>query len=517
VLLLLVLGAACVGLRLWGRYGIRLTEGDSVWRLTYDITFHAAKAGTRLRVAVPDDGLHSRVFRKDLRYAGLDTERLRPLKSDTRELALVTERAGDFRVTARFDLHLSPRTTFHTWSRPAPLMAEERASFLRSTPTVQAEHPVVIEALRDLQAEVSGRSELVDKLFAHCYQQIGVSSADAPSDAVESLKRGMATPLGKCRAFVALCRAAKVPARLVAGLEVQTTGSQQSGPMRQRVWTEVLADNRWEPFDPEHGFARELPYTYLPARRHGIELVHAPNVTDLRLEIAQTPIPPPASMGRKFRQPTAILNLNRLPVEMHEVLELTLLMPVGALVTALFRTLIGIRTFGTFTPPLLALAFVFNDWHTGLVVFSVVILLGLLTRKLLDGLRLLMVPRLSVILTLVAVCIAFAVSLMEYLELTKSSQAVLLPMVICTMTVERFFLTSEEDSVRFALQLLAGTVVVGACCYLVLRWQAIGQFLLSFPEVHLFTVAALVLLGRYTGYRLTELWRFRDFARPSGG
>jgi hypothetical protein len=128
-----------------------------------------------------------------------------------------------------------------------------------------------------------------------------------------------------------------------------------------------------------------------------------------------------------------------------------------------------------------------------------------------------MVPRLSVILTLVAVCIAFAVSLMEYLELTKSSQAVLLPMVICTMTVERFFLTSEEDSVRFALQLLAGTVVVGACCYLVLRWQAIGQFLLSFPEVHLFTVAALVLLGRYTGYRLTELWRFRDFARPSGG
>ena len=44
-------------------------------------------------------------------------------------------------------------------------------------------------------------------------------------------------------------------------------------------------------------------------------------------------------------------------------------MPLGALLTAVLRTIIGIRTFGTFTPTLLALAFVYNDWRTGLVVF----------------------------------------------------------------------------------------------------------------------------------------------------
>ena len=35
--------------------------------------------------------------------------------------------------------------------------------------------------------------------------------------------------------------------------------------------------------------------------------------------------------------------------------------------------------------------------------------------------------------------------------------------------------------------------------------------LLKFPELHFFTIALLILLGRYTGYRLTELWRFREF------
>ena len=128
-----------------------LMAGDSVWRLTYDIAFHAEQAGTRVRVAVPDDGQHSRVFRQELRYSGLSTERLRPLRSDTRELALVTERHGRFPLAARFDIHLSPRTTFQRWSRPVELTAEERAAYLRGSKTIQVEEPVVRDTLQRLQ------------------------------------------------------------------------------------------------------------------------------------------------------------------------------------------------------------------------------------------------------------------------------------------------------------------------------------------------------------------------------
>ena len=158
------------------------------------------------------------------------------------------------------------------------------------------------------------------------------------------------------------------------------------------------------------------------------------------------------------------------------------------------------------------------DGITGAImffVFALVLSLGLVSRSFLDRLKLLMVPRLSVVLTLVVLCIIFCVSLLDYMHLTPGAQAVLLPMVILTMTIERFYLTSEEDSVPFALQLLAGTVAVAVCCYLVLRWAAAGRILFMFPEAHLFTIAVLILMGRYTGYRLTELWRFRDF-KPRG-
>jgi hypothetical protein len=161
-----------------------------------------------------------------------------------------------------------------------------------------------------------------------------------------------------------------------------------------------------------------------------------------------------------------------------------------------------------------ALSFVYSDWRAGVFVFVLAIGLGLLSRAGLERLKLLMVPRLSFVLTLIVWCVVFSVSLLDYFQLIPSTQAVLLPLVILTMTVERFHVTSEEDGLRFAIQLLAGTMLVAVCCYAVLRWDAVGDLLLVFPELHLFTLAALVLLGRYTGYRLTELWRFRDMVKP---
>ncbi len=50
--------------------------------------------------------------------------------------------------------------------------------------------------------------------------------------------------------------------------------------------------------------------------------------------------------------------------------------------------------------------------------------------------------------------------------------------------------------------------------YLLLSWPGLGDLLFDYPELHFFTVAALVLMGRYTGYRLTELVRFRDLVQP---
>ncbi len=239
---------------------------------------------------------------------------------------------------------------------------------------------------------------------------------------------------------------------------------------------------------------------------------------DLDTEFTLQPLPAAALRPAAAHQGLAdVLDLTRLPAEMQRTLSLVLLIPLGALVTCFFRNLIGLKTSGTFTPMLLALSFVFADWRTGLAILAAAVVLGLVGRGLLDRLRLLMLPRLSIMLTLVVLCLVFGVSVLDYYRATPSSQAILLPMVILTMLVERFYVTMQEDGTRGAVQQLAGTAIVGSCCFLVFRWETAARLLLAYPEGHFFTVALLVLLGRYTGYQLLEPLRFRDFAGPGSG
>jgi hypothetical protein len=199
---------------------------------------------------------------------------------------------------------------------------------------------------------------------------------------------------------------------------------------------------------------------------------------------------------------------------MHPVLAVILLIPLGALVTSIFQVMVGIRTIGTFSPTLIAVSFVMADWRTGVAVFALVIFVGLISRALIDRLRLLMVPKLSFILTLVVVILVFTISVLDYMRLTPSPQAVLLPMVILTMTIERFYVATAEEGFGAAFGLLLNTILVSFVCFLTVGWRQVGQLMMAYPEVHFFTLAAIVFVGRYNGYRISELWRFRDLRQP---
>ncbi len=509
VVVVLVLGAVCVALRAGTRKEMQLEPGDTFWKLTYEIDYRAKKAGAKLHAAFPHDTIHSRV--RQISYPNPKAgEKLRIAPVESREVGVTAQKAGSGRLTAEFAIHLSPHAVWRSESGSGTLTAEARATYLRAKKGIEIDDPIVTATVEKLQRDPASRVQLVERLFDFCSTEIGPGGKDAPAEAAEAIKKRVANSLGRARAMVALCRAAKIPARTVTGFVVK-----QGENVHPHVWVETLEGSRWEPYDPENGFSRELPHNFLPARRDGVSIVHGSDTADVRQVFNIVRVPPPAgayvSEGRRL---TDILDLTRLPLEMHEPLSVILLMPLGALLTCIVRTIVGLRTFGTFTPALIALAFVYNDWRTGIFVFIVAISLGLVSRSLLDKLKLLLVPRLSVILTLVALCMVFGVSVLDYFHLTPSAQAVLLPMVIMTMTVERFFLTMEEDSLRFAFQLLAGTLAVACCCYLVLRWDAVGRWVLIYPEFHFFTIAILIMLGRYSGYRLTELWRFSDLSSP---
>ena len=96
----------------------------------------------------------------------------------------------------------------------------------------------------------------------------------------------------------------------------------------------------------------------------------------------------------------------------------------------------------------------------------------------------------------------------------------LFPLIILTHMVERFWTVEAEDGVRSSFKTLFGTLLVAVSVAVVVSPDAVGRWMFHYPETLGAVVAVLLLLGRYTGYRLTELYRFQDvieFKKDEGG
>lgn len=97
-------------------------------------------------------------------------------------------------------------------------------------------------------------------------------------------------------------------------------------------------------------------------------------------------------------------------------------------------------------PVLVALAFRETQLIAGLLLFSLIIAIGLLVRFYLDKLRLLLIPRIATILSIVVI-IMMSFSVITYqLNLGNGLSIALFPIVIITMTIERMSLVWDERS-----------------------------------------------------------------------
>ena len=161
----------------------------------------------------------------------------------------------------------------------------------------------------------------------------------------------------------------------------------------------------------------------------------------------------------------AAVSLYRLPVGSQSALRILLVFPIGALIIALWRNLIGVRTFGTFMPLLISLALRSLPRALGRCLVASVIVLGIFSRLLLERLQLLLVPRLGVLLCIVVLAITAHSLLGRSYEVKDLFASVLFPVVILTMLIERFTITTAEEGLPAALRRLAVSTVVAMCVY----------------------------------------------------
>jgi len=392
-----------------------------------------------------------------------------------------------------------------------------RSSKTRETPPALEPYPSGIDGEKQALAErmVAGWKNLSPpaRLQAIAAAAVGAWGANPPAESDLQKWSAIRGKHGPLMAFLALLRAADLPARPVDGLLLR-----ESVTENLLTWVEVWTGKKWEGVSPETGKLYKDSTKLLPLLTGGYPplALTGGELSKIRWTVSKRIQDYWLLHFEHIRESPHFLDrwsLFQLPPDFQGAFRVLFLVPISALIICLLRNVVGFPTFGIFMPVLMALAFRSTGLSYGLAIFTMIIAIGYLLRRGVDKLKLLLVPRLSMILTFVILILASLALIGSKLQVRGFMAVGLLPIVILTMSIERFFILIEEAGAREALRTALGSAAVASIAYWIINRESLQLIFYFYPEL-LFSVAALqMLIGRYTGFRLLEIFRFREFRR----
>jgi len=486
----------------------KLAADDQLWRLTIQVETTKTDEPARLKINPPFDTRYIRTIERNISHPGFKIKNTTTEKNSRRSIYAIANTKQALVISADFLLHKSSTPFNLTTTKTTELSTEQRASYLSDDENFEIFSYAIQKQLNQIKSQ-QPIQELMTKEIYSRLKKIPVSTKASVYNVSKILTLNKATTLDRSLAMVALCRAAGIPARLVSGLIIK-----QNNNPTPHYWVQVYENSQWNAYDIHYGYELNIPNNYLPLRYNNTEIMETltGKIKDIKYGLTPEFNHPFLNSSQK-KSVINIFDFSRLSIDDRNQMALLLLLPLGALVTALFRHLIGISSYGVFTPTLLALAIVYADLITTLIVFIVVSSLAIGGRSFFPS-AITRTPRLSIIFTLIALIMAFSVSTLSYLGFSQNDSVILLPIIILTSLVDRFYRTIEESGITIAIRRLIWTIIITLTCLPIIQFETLGHLLLQYPEAHFTTLALFLLVSTYKGKHFINLPLIKFLAEP---
>jgi hypothetical protein len=298
-----------------------------------------------------------------------------------------------------------------------------------------------------------------------------------------------------------------IPNKIVGVLQLEDGRRRQSIEPMNEVWN----GKRWVVFNPETGKQANHP-NLLVWDNSNVSLLDVIGGRNSRVQFSMISREVSAQIATNSKvDADGLLNLSihSLPLEEQAMFKTIMLIPIGALIVVFLRVIIGLKTSGTFMPVLIAVAFVQTQLLTGIIGFLLIVGTGLILRSYLSKLNLLLVARISAVIIAVILIIAIFTVLAFRLGITEGLTITFFPMIILSWTIERMSILWEEDGAKEVFLQGGGSLFTAILVYLGMTNSYVQHLTFNFIGLQLIVLALILLLGTYTGYRLSELKRFK--------
>ncbi len=376
----------------------------------------------------------------------------------------------------------------------------------------------LIQVASSLVFENDGAMKKLEKFFFYVSDEfIFESKVDSLEDAI-TIKSG--SYLGQARFISALARVYKIPSRISFGVQILKQFGKKTHKYNRVFYSEVFIEGKWIPInthDKKFGLISDNfivlhqdseDFADIFENRALVSIYVEPLIYEnLKSDFYVDQL--------KSQHPFwSAVSLHKFSLSIQSIFFGILLIPFGTVILSFMRIMVGINTFGIFTPILLSLFFLETSLVFGLLFFFVVVAIGLMQRMLLDKFYILAVPRLSILLTIVILLyIGFAI-LAENSGFLSVNNGTLnyFPIVIITVFIERFSIYFIEEGAYNTIKTTLGTFSVSLLCYLLLSVVWLKELIFNNPELIVLAIGVNLLIGNYKGYRLLEYLRFHQIA-----
>lgn len=394
---------------------------------------------------------------------------------------------------------------------------EKLIPFIKPTDLIQSNAEEIKELATELALDEDKNAiSVLKKVFQYCYNEIENKNFSGVTDAILTAQLGEASCNGKSRLMVALLRRKHIPSRLAGGFIMGNNENKKT----THQWVEVFLNEKWVPFCPLNGHFAEKPARYL--KFYTGDLNFFKHTKDIAFQYNFTSKSEIVPVDRGFKS-SASLDIISVWERFRDagitlaMLSTILVIPLGALVTIVFKNVIGVNSFGTFLPALIAYSFISTGFWWGLAIFSFIIGAGAIINLILDKFKLLHTPKLTIIM----VGVALMLISIAYVGMVKGNNqmaySLFFPLAILSLTIERFFTITMERGLKQAFIIYLWTIVIVAFSYIVMKSVFIQVMVIVLPEIYLLVIAASLYLGHWTGLRVSELYRFRGLLFNGGG
>ncbi|MBI2356656.1 hypothetical protein HYV12_01180 [Candidatus Dojkabacteria bacterium] len=193
------------------------------------------------------------------------------------------------------------------------------------------------------------------------------------------------------------------------------------------------------------------------------------------------------------------------------VLEILVFVPILATLVNLSRYFIGFKSFGIYAPIILGLSYRYTGLRYGLIITLLVVLSSLIGYSIMRRIRMHYLARVAINYLIVAIILLFGIAGLDSLEIlgfTNFESINPLALISIAALSDFFIKMYVKKSIAATVRVLLETVLISVIGWVLISSETIIGFMLS----NLWMLGAILLfnllIGRYTGLRIKEYFRF---------